>query len=124
MQAGIQAVVTDAGVRDTEGLTLKKLPVWARMITPRSAGKGRVEYVEAMCPVQCNKVQIRPMDIVVGDSDGIVVVPSEVALEVQNQLEQNYKRGEFLLAEIDKGTDYPEAIKKLANLGGTPDWFK
>jgi 4-hydroxy-4-methyl-2-oxoglutarate aldolase len=125
-QAGIIAAVTDSGVRDVAGLKKMKFPVWARKICARDQG-SRVEYVGAMETVECNGVQVRPGDIVVGDESGVVVVPLEYAEEALERVKAAVKREHYLLTEMrEKGTDYPMAIRKMIKEAGIKnlDWFE
>lgn len=78
---GLAGAVLDAGVRDVEELEELGLPVFARGAVP-STSVGRYVTVAKGMPVICGGVEVRPGDIVVGDSDGVVVVPAERAAEV------------------------------------------
>jgi 4-hydroxy-4-methyl-2-oxoglutarate aldolase len=83
--AGIVAVVTDSMVRDIEGLEQVGLPVYARGLTPNSPyknGPGRIGF-----PVSIGGVVIESGDIVVGDRNGVVVVPRAVIPDVLKALE-------------------------------------
>ena len=71
--AGGIAFITDGPVRDLEGLKEVGLPLWATGLTPASpfsSGPGVVGF-----PVQIGGQQISSGDMVVADSDGVVVVP-------------------------------------------------
>jgi regulator of RNase E activity RraA len=70
---GIAGVVIDGATRDVDELTAMKLPVFATAVTPAGPwknGPGTIGY-----PVACGHVVCHPGDAVVGDSDGVVVVP-------------------------------------------------
>ena len=72
---GVAAFVTDGMVRDREGILGVGLPVFARGITPNScvrSGPGTVGL-----PVVIGGVPVRAGDLVLGDADGVVVVPAE-----------------------------------------------
>ncbi len=75
---GIAGVVVDGLVRDLDGiLALGDLPVFARGITPLGPlhrGPGEVNY-----PVSVGGIVVNPGDVIVGDADGVVVVPQESA---------------------------------------------
>jgi regulator of RNase E activity RraA len=78
---GVVGIVTDGYCRDTAELELQRTPICARQ-RGRTIIPGRIQAVEAQVPVGCGGVQVRAGDIVGADSDGVVVVPLEVAEEV------------------------------------------
>ena len=77
---GVQGVVIDGLVRDIAGIRRRGFPVFARGTTPRVAGRNNLGEVNVV--VQCGGVAVTPGDIVVGDEDGVVVVPKRKAREV------------------------------------------
>ena len=69
--------VTDGLVRDIRQIVQMRFPVFHGGIGPLdSKGRGRVMEIEV--PVVCAGVLVRPQDVVVGDADGVVVIPLEV----------------------------------------------
>lgn len=83
--AGIVAVVTDSMVRDIEGLEQVGLPVYARGLTPNSPfknGPGKIGF-----PVSIGNVVIESGDVLVGDRNGVVVVPRATIADVLKALE-------------------------------------
>jgi regulator of RNase E activity RraA len=69
--------VTDGLVRDIRQIVQMRFPVFHGGIGPLdSKGRGRVMQIEV--PVMCAGVLVRPQDVVVGDADGVVVIPREV----------------------------------------------
>ena len=78
---GASAIVTNGGCRDTDEVILQDCPVFCRHIS-RTMVQGRLEYHSMMEPVNCGGVLVRPGDVIVGDGDGIIVVPREKALDV------------------------------------------
>ncbi|MCL4768531.1 MAG: RraA family protein [Hyphomicrobiaceae bacterium] len=78
--AGVAALVLDGMARDSEGIVGVGLPVFSRGITPNSGvktGPGRVGL-----PVVAGGVAVEPGDVIVGDRDGVVVVPQRLLDEV------------------------------------------
>ncbi|MGF1624778.1 MAG: ribonuclease activity regulator RraA, partial [Alphaproteobacteria bacterium] len=77
-QRGIKAVVTDGAVRDAAGVLATGLPVFA-------AGSAApptitaVHFADRDLVIGCGGVMVRPGDVVVGDADGVVIVPVEMA---------------------------------------------
>ncbi len=83
--AGIEAVVVDGMARDSEGIIGVGLPVFSRGITPNScvkSGPGRVGH-----PIVAGGVAIEPGDVIVGDRDGVVVIPQSRLDEVIERIE-------------------------------------
>lgn len=77
---GLAGLVVDGCVRDIDGIHKRKFPVFARGTVRRVT--GRTLPGEVNVPVQCGGAVVRPGDIVVGDADGVVVVPLEKAAEI------------------------------------------
>lgn len=71
---GVVAVVIDGAVRDAAELKRSDLYVYARGIVPNGPHKGFGGAINA--PIQCAGVNVHPGDLVVGDDDGVVVIPA------------------------------------------------
>ena len=78
---GAQGVVTAGGCRDTDEVRLQALPVFAQFIN-QTMTQGRMEYDTHNVPITVGGQRVNPGDIVVGDGDGVIVVPQEHAEEV------------------------------------------
>lgn len=79
---GLAGLVIDGGVRDITEIQGHGFPVFSTMIALRGAGKTRGGTVRA--PIQCGGVLVESGDWVVGDSDGVVVVPGATIADVIN----------------------------------------
>lgn len=98
---GLEGFVIDGAVRDAAELAELGLPVFARGVSPAGPykhGPGRVQV-----PVAIGGVVVEPGDLVLGDADGVVVVPAatvEATLEATLGIEQREhdKRAAFLEA--------------------------
>lgn len=99
---GFAGVVVDGCVRDTENMRRMGLPVWARGATPRT-GKHRLELIEFNGTVDIAGVQVRPGDLVLGDSDGIIIVPLDLAEEVVARAEAVAERESVLIQALTDG---------------------
>jgi 4-hydroxy-4-methyl-2-oxoglutarate aldolase len=74
---GFAGVVIDGSVRDTDELRELGFPVYAVGANPNGPTKfvpGRINW-----PISCGGVSVRPGDLIVGDSDGVVVIEREKA---------------------------------------------
>jgi 4-hydroxy-4-methyl-2-oxoglutarate aldolase len=95
--------VTDGLVRDVRQIRRMGFPVFHGGIGPLdSKGRGRIMEIEV--PVQCAGVLVRPQDLVVGDADGVVVIPQGVeeaviARAIQKATGENDTREALLRGE-------------------------
>ena len=80
---GIEGVVIDGACRDVAGLRALGFPAFARHVTPRNYHyPAGVEHGAVNVPVVCAGVLVEPGDIVIGDDDGVVLLPRRIAQEI------------------------------------------
>lgn len=84
---GAVGAVIDGGIRDSAAILDLDFPVFHRFRAARDA-KGRWNVVDMQNPIVAGGVLVRPGDIVVGDSDGVVVVPRNLAVDVLREAEE------------------------------------
>ena len=101
VSAGLGGMVVDGAVRDVPGLARLGLPVFSRAVSPGSCDKDGPGEINV--PVSCGGVVVMPGDIVVGDSDGVAVVPRAHAAEVLELVFQLADRERLRIAEIKAG---------------------
>ena len=75
---GLEGTVIDGAIRDVNEIRKIGHPVFARRISPATS-VGRLVSVSKQTPVRCAEVMVHPGDYIVGDVDGVVVVPAQVA---------------------------------------------
>jgi 4-hydroxy-4-methyl-2-oxoglutarate aldolase len=82
-ERGAVGIVTAGGIRDIDEITLQRNPVYTNYYR-RGRGEriGRNEVIDVQRPVVVGGVTVYPGDVVVGDADGVVVVPRRVAVRV------------------------------------------
>jgi len=78
---GAAAIVTDGGVRDAEAVAAVGIPVFTAGPHPAVLGRRHVPW-ETDVAVGCGGTTVEPGDILVGDGDGVIVIPPAVAEEV------------------------------------------
>lgn len=86
---GAAAILVDASVRDVEELAGLGLPIWARWVRVKGAGKDAVGSIGE--PLRVGGATIRNGDVLVLDADGVAVVESE---RVEQVLEASRERAE------------------------------
>jgi 4-hydroxy-4-methyl-2-oxoglutarate aldolase len=87
---GVAGVLVDASVRDVEELRDLGLPIWARWIRVRGAGKDRPGTIDA--PVQVGGCAVEADDVVVLDADGAAVVAAARVDEVVAAAQEREQR--------------------------------
>lgn len=89
IRAGARGYVTNGGVRDTDEIILQKVPFWSAFIS-QTMVQGRLQFDAKDIPVAVGGVLVNPGDVVVADGDGVIVVPSKIALEVAKYAHQEH----------------------------------
>jgi regulator of RNase E activity RraA len=102
MVRGVAGVVTDGGLRDSP--TIEKLP-WPAYCGARSAPLNLVRHhaVESQVPIGCGGVAVYPGDVVVGDAEGVVVIPAKMAEAVAKEAEAQTEFEDWVEARVREG---------------------
>jgi 4-hydroxy-4-methyl-2-oxoglutarate aldolase len=109
--AGCAAIVIDGMARDSEGIVGVGLPVFCRGITPNScakSGPGRVGM-----PIVAGGVAIEPGDVLIGDRDGVVVVPQRLLDQVIARVEVIREAEKKVIATVAAGLTHLESVAAL-----------
>ena len=115
---GIEAVVIDGSIRDIRENKEEKYPIFCKGVVPAGSQKSWGGNINV--PIQCGGAHVDPGDIIVGDDDGVVVVPRNIAKEVLQKAKERAKTEEEWINEIQKGKTTLKVIgldKKLDELG-------
>ncbi len=95
-------IVVDGAVRDVEELGQLGFPVYSRSVSPGSCDKDGPGEVNV--PIACGGTVVQPGDVVVGDADGVVVVPRADVSQVLARAAELVERERARVAEIAAGT--------------------
>nr|WP_050183836.1 RraA family protein [Domibacillus robiginosus] len=80
---GIKGIIVDGVIRDVVGIKELDYPVFCKGTT--IAASGKAGQGEINVPISCGGVTVQPGDIIVGDADGVTVIPQELEEEVLKQ---------------------------------------
>lgn len=101
LQRKLAGVVINGAIRDVANIREMRFPAFAKLITPVAGepkGQGMIDV-----PVRIGGQYIRTGDWIVGDDDGVVVIPQEKAVEVANRAQGVVEREEREMTEIEQG---------------------
>ncbi len=99
---GLGGFVVNGAVRDLDEIRASKLPVFAKAVTP--LGPYREGPGEINVPVVCGGQVVMPGDILVGDEDGLVVIPRQDAKELLEAAKKNLAGEQTELHRMREGT--------------------
>ena len=112
---GAAGAVIDSCVRDVKKIFETNLPVFAAAISPLdSSGRGRVVGYDQ--PVECGGVHVESGDLVVGDYDGVVVVPRSVEKPVLEKAFDKAAKESVTRSELLQGRTLKEVFAKYGVL--------
>ncbi|MFZ0878028.1 MAG: RraA family protein [Candidatus Acidiferrales bacterium] len=109
---GARGAIIDGGARDTGYISKIKFPVFARYTTPSDIA-GRWRLVAYNVPIQIGEVKIAPGDYAVGDRDGVVVIPQNIADEVVSKAEQVVQTENLVRKAILEGVHPVDAYRRF-----------
>ncbi len=109
---GARGAVIDGGARDTQYIQNLGFPVFARYRTPRDI-VGRWRLVDYNVPIQIGGTLVRSGDFVVGDRDGVLIIPVEIAEEVITKAEEVVRTENLVRKAILEGMLPIDAYEKF-----------
>jgi regulator of RNase E activity RraA len=117
MVHGAVAFVIDGAIRDVDAFEDHKFPCWARGVNlrgPYKDGPGSINV-----PITVGGMLVNPGDIVLGDSDGVVAVPSSEALVLAQAAKEKVLAEQQMIADIKTGTYNSDWVEQLLRQKGT-----
>jgi regulator of RNase E activity RraA len=102
-QRGAAGIVTDGAFRDTPAIKRIELPTYARGQNPNISFTVH-HPIDIGLPIACGGVAVLPGDVVVGDGEGVIVIPRALADEVARDAYEQERREEFIYSKIEAGS--------------------
>lgn len=109
---GAAAIVTDGAARDGATVAGLDIPVFAAGTHPAVLGRRHVPW-EGDVAIGCGGALVRPGDFVVGDDDGVLVIPAGIAAEIAADAVEQERQERFVIEQVRAG----HAIAGLYPLG-------
>jgi 4-hydroxy-4-methyl-2-oxoglutarate aldolase len=107
---GARGIVVDAYTRDTLALIEMEFPTFVAGISPQDS-LGRIEVDAVRVPIESGGITVHPGDLVLGDHDGVVVVPSAAAEEVLTLAEEKVAGENLVRQKLAEGMPVSEAFR-------------
>jgi len=102
MRCGVAGVVTDGGLRDAPDIA--KLDFHAYHNRPSAPTNLTLhQAVDINVPIVCEDVAVFPGDVVVGDQEGVVVIPAHLADEIANEAVEMTVFEDFVINQVQQG---------------------
>ena len=102
LRRGAAGVITDGALRDTATIRAIDLPVYHRASHAATLARRHMP-LDHQVPIACAGVTIFPGDVLVGDGDGVVVIPAALAEEVAADAAQQEREEEWAVERVDAG---------------------
>jgi regulator of RNase E activity RraA len=106
--AGLGGLVVDGAIRDVAALAALRFPAFSRSVCAGSCDKDGPGEINV--PIACGNTVVMPGDIVVGDDDGVVVVPQAEAQQILELVHALKEREAKRIEEIRSGKVFKSEI--------------
>jgi len=111
MKLGAAGAVVDGYSRDTNGILQLNFPTFSYgRYAQDQAPRGKV--IDFRVPLKIKAVKINPGDIVIGDNDGVCIVPSQAEREIFNRAIEKARGEKMVQKKIQEGMSAKEAFEK------------
>lgn len=102
MQRGVAGLVTDGGFRDTPDIAALDMPAYHhRPSAPTNLTLHQA--IDINVPIGCGDVAVFPGDVVVGDSEGVIVLPAHLADEIAAEATEMTAFEDFVTEKVMEG---------------------
>ena len=102
MRRGAAGLVTDGALRDSDRFRGLELPAYCR--AAHATTSSVIHHpVDMNVPIGCGGVLVMPDDVLVGDAEGVVVIPAAIADEVAHDAFEQEQLEEFIWQKVDAG---------------------
>ncbi|RZM91440.1 ribonuclease activity regulator RraA [Bradyrhizobium genosp. SA-3] len=102
MKRGVAGVVTDGGFRDSAEIAKLGFPAFHhRPSAPTNLTLHQA--IEINVPIGCGDAPVFPGDVILGDADGVIVIPAHLADEIANETFEMTAFEDFVTEEVGKG---------------------
>lgn len=99
---GAAGVVSDGGIRDAAGIAALDMPAYfARPSAPTNLTLH--EAIEINVPISCGDAPVFPGDVMLGDGDGVMVIPAHLADEIADECTGMESYEDFVLEQVQAG---------------------
>ena len=112
MRNGVRGAVINGGAKDTGFVKLMGFPIFCRFTSPVD-GFYRSRLRGWQIPIWINDILIRPFDMIVGDSDGVLVIPKEIAEEILIETERRSQDETKTRTLLKDGVPADEASQRM-----------
>jgi len=99
---GAAAIITDGGVRDFTAVAGLEMPTYFANPHPAVLGRRHIPW-DTDITIACGGATVQPGDIIVADSDGILVIPPAIAAELVEDCIQQEKEEAFIFEMVRQG---------------------
>ena len=103
---GLNGLVIDGSIRDIDEIREMSLPVFAAGNVPAGPTKGGGGIIDA--PISCGNVSVNSGDIIIGDDDGIAVIPLNQSRKILNASKDRIIMEEKIISRIEKGEKHQQ----------------
>lgn len=111
IQRGVAGVVIDGAIRDSDDIVDLKFPAFSKLVMP-NAGEPK-GFGEIGVPVTVANMKVEPGDWLLGDGDGVVVLPKAIAVEYANRAMDVLEKENRIREEIKEGSTLAKVTELL-----------
>lgn len=99
---GAAGIVTDGGVRDYDAVAGFEIPVFSQGPHPSVLGRRHVPW-EVDVTIACGGAAVQPGDVIVGDGDGVIVIPPQLVAEVAAEAAEQERQDAYVARQVAAG---------------------